>query len=87
MRDNYTLPYAPVTGPATKCVTVTPSDTQEIDATKGILVITGGDVTVVCTDDTAPQTFPAVPAYSLLPLRVKIVKATGTTSTNIKALY
>lgn len=87
MRENYTIGYAPVTGPATSCKTVTPHDTQEFAAPKALLVVDGGDIRVLFDDDTDPHTFEAVPAYSLLPFRVKRVYATGTTATKIKALY
>lgn len=46
-----------------------------------------GDVTVVSKRDGGTHLFKAVPAGALLPIAVVQVKATGTTATNILALY
>lgn len=74
--------------PATKAAAVTPSDTDELAAvTRGIYVGTTGDLEVVMADDTAEVVFKAVPAGTLLPIRVKQVLDGNTTADDIVALY
>ena len=69
---------------------ITPSDTVNIpwnnSRIAAIYVGVAGDVTVV---NTAGQTalFKAVPAGTLLPVEASRVNATGTTATNLIALY
>lgn len=67
-------------------IPVTPSDTNEIDATKMLLVIGSGNLTVLFADDTVPQTIPIAGDCELY-WRVKKVFFTGTTVTAVKAGY
>jgi hypothetical protein len=46
-----------------------------------------GDVAVVAVEDTAPVILKNVPAGALLPIRAKAVRVTGTTATDIVAIY
>lgn len=72
---------------ATRAVAVTPNDTNDLAYTSRALWIGGGgNVAVILADDTNPVTFSGVPAGTLLPLRVKRVRSTGTTATNIVAV-
>lgn len=65
---------------------VTPSDTVNLsEESRGLYVGGVGDVTVVWKDDTT-SLLSAVPAGSLLPVRVKRVNATATSATLIVAL-
>lgn len=67
--------------PATKAFAITPDDNTDLaQTTRAIYTGTGG--TLVCTlaDDSGDATFVSLPAGSILPVRVKRVKATGTTS-------
>ncbi len=69
---------------------VTPSDTVQLtDSTHGLYVGGVGDVTVVFAQDATltPVVFKAVPVGAVLPISVTQVRATGTTATNIVALY
>ena len=73
--------------PAGRAAAVTPSDSAYLTSASRALYVGGaGDVALVTVgDDTV--TFVAVPAGSILPVRVKRVLATGTTATSILALW
>jgi hypothetical protein len=47
----------------------------------------GGDIAVIAEDDSAAVVMTDVPAGSVLPVRAKRVRATGTTATDIVAMY
>ncbi len=69
---------------------VTPSNTAQLpDDTHALYIGGAGNVTVVFAEDATatPVTFTAVPVGAILPLSVIQVMATGTTATNIVALY
>lgn len=75
------------TGPATKGVVVTPSNTDNISETAALLITADGTVAVGFAD--APSTsvsLGTVTANTLLPFSVKRVFSTGTTAT-VVALY
>lgn len=67
-------------------VAVTPSDSTTFNQTRGLYVGVAGNVAVTMADGTT-ITFNALTAGVVHPLSVKQVKATGTTATNIVALY
>lgn len=69
-----------------KARSVTPNDGADIPITHGLYIGVTGDVAVVMGDGTT-LTFKAAAAGSTLNLQVKRVLATGTTATNIIALY
>ncbi|QYK61855.1 hypothetical protein [Paenibacillus sp. S25] len=73
---------------ASDYVAVTPSDTADLPDGKcvGVYCGVGGDVAVVSPSGSA-VTIKAVPAGVPLFLPAKRIKATGTTATNILALY
>lgn len=78
-----------ITSPSTIFSTVTPSDTVDIpgqEMCRALYVGGAGDVAAVRQDGTA-VVFSAVPAGSILPIRCRRVNATGTTATNIDALF
>jgi hypothetical protein len=88
MADNFGLINADtMTIPAMSGVAVTKHDTTEISVTRGLYVGTGGDVAVKMRNDSTAVTFKNVADGSLLPLRVKLVLSTGTTASDIVALY
>lgn len=67
---------------------ITPHDTNELThVTRGIYVGAAGDVVVVLFNDSTAVTFKNAAAGSVLPVRAKIVKSTGTTAMNLIALY
>ena len=68
--------------PASRASSITPSDTTDLtSATRGIYTGTGGTIVCILEGDTASVTFANVPAGVVLPIRVKRVLSTGTTST------
>lgn len=67
---------------------LTPSDTMSLNPAPRALYVGGaGDVSVVALRDSGPVTLAGVPAGSILPIQVRTVRATGTTATDIVALY
>lgn len=72
-------------GPAVKAVVVTPNNSTELGGVVALYIGTAGSLSVICADETQCD-FPAVSA-GILPLKVRRVRSTGTTATNIVALY
>jgi hypothetical protein len=81
--------YGGVIGPATGAAAVTPSNTVALPGgvCRGLYVGGAGDVAAVLADQGAAVTFVAVPAGTFMPVRVFRVNSTGTTATNLVALY
>lgn len=82
MNDNIAL-----TVPAESAVAITPDDETDLgNNTRALMVNVAGDVVVdfVTTGESITLTLAAGVVY---PLRVKRVRATGTTATGITALY
>lgn len=75
--------------PATYALAVTPHATNALTngAAKALYVGTGGDITMQGVDGSADQLWKAVPTGTILPFRALYVRATGTTATDILALY
>jgi len=73
-------------GPYSDAQTVTPHDTNELTyVSRALYIGVVGDVTLVTLKGTTVL-FKAVPAGSVIRIRAKQVKATGTTATQILAL-
>lgn len=73
--------------PAENCFAVVPSDTTDLAiATKAIYIGEAGDVTLVSVRGRNPVTFRNLPAGSILDVRVKAIRATGTTAGEIVGL-
>lgn len=67
---------------------VTPHDTNELAfIAKALYIGTGGNLTMIAQEDTAAVTMTNVAAGSIIPVRAKIVRATGTTASGIVALF
>lgn len=77
-----------VDGTAQKAVSVTPNDTTNLSggATKGIYIGGTGNISVTMADGT-DVVFTALSSGMIHPISVLKVKATGTTATNIVAVY
>lgn len=76
------------TGPSNNVKAVTPHATNAISPVPRALYIGGaGDVALRAAGDGADVTFVGLTAGSILPVRAQYVRATGTTATNIVALY
>lgn len=73
--------------PAAACFAVAPSDTLDLSqVTKAIYVGTSGDVVLVPVLGADPVTFRNVPAGAILDVRVRAIRATGTTAADIVGL-
>jgi hypothetical protein len=84
--DNFASNLVSTDGPATVGEAVTPHDTNELtNVSRGLWVGGAGNVAVV-TSGGSTLTFVGVAAGTMLPIRVKIVKSTGTTATSIVAV-
>jgi hypothetical protein len=87
MADNFASYQAGLTSPAANGVAIVPDDANDLPtSTRGIYVGTTGDVVAILVGDTLATTYTAVPGGSVLPIRAKRVKATGTTATNLVGL-
>ena len=72
--------------PAEYAVAVTKSDSTVLNATRALYIGGSGDVAVTMAGG-GNVTFSALAAGTILPIRVTKVLSTGTTATNIVALY
>ena len=72
-------------GSATSVRTVTPSDSTVVNC-RALYIGVTGSVVVMCMEDNAAVTFPAVPAGTILPVACRNIMA-ATTATNILALF
>jgi len=74
-------------GPARSALTLTPHDTNALTpGARGIYVGTAGDITMRTPDDSADVVFKNV-AVGIFPVRPAYVRVTGTTASNLIALY
>lgn len=86
MADKFPLETT-LEGPAAGAFAVTPSDSADLSFNSRALYIAGtGDVRVTMVNGDV-VTFTAVPAGTVLPVRVKRVHSTSTTATNIVAMH
>jgi hypothetical protein len=87
MPDNFAAYAAGLDAPASDGAAVTPNNGADLPTSARALYIgTAGDVKVDMVSGTT-LTFTAVPAGVILPVRARRVYATGTTATNIVAIY
>jgi hypothetical protein len=85
--DLFSRFQATVISPLTSAASVSPHNTNELSyVTRALYVGGAGDVSVTMQDG-GDVVFAAVPAGTTLPIRVKVVKATGTDATDIIALW
>lgn len=73
--------------PAKLAFAISPDDTLELtSATKAIYVGTGGDLTVRSIDSDGDVIFRNVVSGSVLPIRLRSVRQTGTTASDLVGL-
>ncbi len=85
--DRAALNLPGLESPAGHAAAITPHDTNELTVhTRGIYVGVAGDVAVTTVGGDS-VTFVGALAGTTLPIRAAIVKSTGTTATNLLALY
>ena len=88
MPDQFSSHGDSVSAPATRAVAVAPHDVNALaDIPKALFVGTGGNVTMRGAGGGADVLFKNVPDGSVLPFRAQFVRATGTSATDIVALY
>lgn len=73
-------------GPSPQSYAVTPHDSTAIPVGRGIYVGVAGDITGQLKNDTADTLFKNM-AVGEHPLSFKLIKATGTTATDIVVLF
>jgi len=88
MADTWLKTAAAMFGPAHNAAAVTPNDGSDLANSSTALFVGGaGAVKVDMVGGTTGVTLTGVVAGSVLPIRVSRVYSTGTTATNIVALY
>ena len=87
MTDRFDNPQArtlALLGSAGRALAVTPNDSTDLAFTgRALWVGVGGNISVILDEDTAAVTFVAVPSGTLLPVRVRRVRSTGTTASSL----
>ena len=73
--------------PATRLVAVTPHDTNPLPDLPKALYVGGGGTIVLAGAVGGDATLTNVPAGTILPIRARFVRATGTTAQAIVALH
>lgn len=87
MTDSFRRHSRSLTAPPEQGAAVAPDDGRDLAAVTRALYVGGtGDLAVTMADGT-PLLFGAVPAGTLLPVRVRRVHATGTSATRIVGLW
>ncbi|HMC90969.1 MAG TPA: hypothetical protein VKI45_00780 [Allosphingosinicella sp.] len=88
MSDGFSNVIDSVSAPARRAEAVVASDTQPLaEVPKALFVGTGGSVTMRGVGGGADQLWKNVADGTLLPFRAEYVRATGTTASDILALY
>lgn len=91
MTDQNNFSTSGQTSPAANATAITPADTDLANEffTRAIYVGGAGNLAVRMAGDQGDTdvVFTAVPAGSLLPIRVKQIRSTSTTATSIVALF
>ncbi len=88
MADTFSTLGDSPSAPSTYALAVTPHDVNALtDIPKALYVGTSGDITMRGKNGAADQIWKNVPSGAILPFRAHYVRATGTTATDILALY
>lgn len=86
-QDPYADTAKSVIAPAADCFAIVPNDSAELaKGTKAIFIGTGGDIVLKSVASEADVTFRNLPDGSILDVRVRAVRATGTTASDIVGL-
>lgn len=87
MADTNSKYAAGLTTPARRAAAVTPDDSTDLtDVPRALWVGVAGDISLIMQDDTAAVIITGA-TVGYHPLRAKRIRSTGTTATNIVALY
>lgn len=85
--DPFALHSDSLMAPAKAAFAITPDDSVELPmVAKAIYVGTGGDLVLRAVDSEADATFVNLPDGTILPVRVRAVRASGSTAANIVGL-
>ncbi len=85
--DRFSNAAASVTSPATDCFAIEPSDDTDIrEATKALYIGEGGDLTLRPVGGAEDVTFFNLASGSILDVRTRAVRATGTTAAKLIGL-
>ena len=72
---------------ASSAFAITPNDSTDLEhTTRAIYTGSGGDIARILVDDSASVTLSVVPAGVILPVQVKRILSTGTTSSGMIGL-
>lgn len=86
MQDNFEHHAASIVAPASTAFTITPDDVTDLpEITRSVFVGSAGNVSVVMHSG-AQLTFQGLAAGTILPIRIRRLRATGTTATAIVGL-
>ncbi|MFK5980274.1 MAG: hypothetical protein QM488_15435 [Rhizobiaceae bacterium] len=86
MKDRFETRSADINGSAVDGFAITPDDASELDEiTRAIFIGTAGDVAIVLASNTE-LLFRNVGSGTILPIRARFVKATGTSAADLLGL-
>jgi hypothetical protein len=85
--DDFSAFQVGLRDPGVHAATVTPDDNTDLGHVTRALYVGGAGAVAVIMNGGESVTFSGVTAGTFLPLRVNRVKATGTTATNIVAIW
>jgi len=85
-QDKYYGVNVTLSDPANEARVVVPG-TPLTEPSRSLYVGVGGDIVMRGMDDTTNKTWKNVPDGAILPFRASLIVASGTTATNILALY
>ncbi len=88
MADAYQYSSDTVASPGTRAVAITPHNTNALtDIPKALYVGVGGDITMRGLNGAADVLWKNVQSGQIIPFRAQFIRSTGTTATNIVAIY
>lgn len=87
MADNFSSYQSGLNSPAAYGAAVTPDDNNDLATSSRMLWVGGAGNIALVTVRGSAVTLSNVPAGTLLPIRAARIKSTGTTATNMVALW
>lgn len=87
MADLFATHTTGLDSPASRAFAVTPDDNNDLAVTtRAIYTGAGGTIVAILAEDSAEVTFASLPAGTVLPVRARRIKSTGTTATGVVGL-
>lgn len=88
MADQFAFAADQISAPATRAVAVVPHDSNAlVDIPKALFVGTGGTIVLRGVGGGADTTWRNLASGAVVPVRAEFVRATGTTASDLLALY